>query len=148
MHQLLICKVHAPVVLLLPMQTEVQSLKTRLADRAALSAPGFGSSAILAAAAADPSSPGNSSVPHLPAISTAGSGPVPSSAGAVGSAEADTLAWIDGLAQEINENVEERINLQKALFELEDINVCNKYELQNIENMLRTGVAHKNAANS
>lgn len=41
--------------------------------------------------------------------------------------------------QEINENVEERINLQKALFELEDINVCNQYELQNIEDMLKAG---------
>jgi hypothetical protein len=44
------------------------------------------------------------------------------------------------LLQEINENVEERINLQKALFELEDINVCNQYELQNIEDMLQAGV--------
>lgn len=39
--------------------------------------------------------------------------------------------------QEINDNVEERINLQKALFELEDVNVCNKYELQNIDDMLK-----------
>ncbi len=38
--------------------------------------------------------------------------------------------------QEINENVEERINLQEALFELEDINVCNRYELQAIEEAL------------
>jgi hypothetical protein len=43
--------------------------------------------------------------------------------------------------QEINENVEERINLQKALFELEDINVCNQYELQSIEDMLKAGAA-------
>lgn len=46
-----------------------------------------------------------------------------------------------GALQEINENVEERINLQKALFELEDINVCNQYELQNIEDMLTAGAA-------
>lgn len=39
--------------------------------------------------------------------------------------------------QEINDNVEERINLQKALFELEDVNVCNKYELQNIEDSIK-----------
>ena len=44
----------------------------------------------------------------------------------------DQLSWIDNLASEINENVEERINLQKALFELEDVNVCNKFELKNI----------------
>ena len=56
--------------------------------------------------------------------------------GSVSIAEADTLAWIDNLVQEVNENIEERINLQKALFELEDINVCNQYELQNLEEML------------
>jgi hypothetical protein len=48
---------------------------------------------------------------------------------------------VAGALQEINENVEERINLQKALFELEDINVCNQYELQNIEDMLKAGAA-------
>lgn len=48
----------------------------------------------------------------------------------------DQLSWIDSLASEINENVEERINLQKALFELEDVNVCNKFELKNINDYL------------
>lgn len=53
--------------------------------------------------------------------------------------DADTLAWLDAMATDINENVEERINLQKALFELEDINVCNKYELASINEMLDAG---------
>jgi kinesin family protein 18/19 len=37
-------------------------------------------------------------------------------------------AWLDALSDDINENVEERINIQKALFELEDINNQNVYE--------------------
>lgn len=53
--------------------------------------------------------------------------------------EADQISWIDALATEINENVEERINLQKALFELEDLNVCNKFELKNLEECLTSG---------
>ena len=48
----------------------------------------------------------------------------------------DQLSWIDHLASEINENVEERINLQKALFEIEDVNVCNKFELKNLDECL------------
>lgn len=48
----------------------------------------------------------------------------------------DQLSWIDNLATEINENVEERINLQKALFELEDVNICNNFELKNVEDHL------------
>lgn len=43
------------------------------------------------------------------------------------------------MAAEINENVEERINLQKALFELEDLNVCNKFELKQLDECLATG---------
>lgn len=37
-------------------------------------------------------------------------------------------AWLDALSDDINENVDERINIQKALFELEDINAQNVYE--------------------
>ena len=48
----------------------------------------------------------------------------------------DQLSWIDHLASEINENVEERINLQKALFEIEDVNVCNRFELKNLDECL------------
>jgi len=36
--------------------------------------------------------------------------------------------WLDVLSDDINENVEERINIQKALFELEDVNAQNVYE--------------------
>ncbi|CAD7701798.1 unnamed protein product, partial [Ostreobium quekettii] len=57
--------------------------------------------------------------------------------------EADQIAWIDALATEINENVEERVNLQKALFELEDLNVCNKFELKNVEDHLSAGCLSK-----
>jgi len=53
--------------------------------------------------------------------------------------EAAQMKWLDDLSSEINENTEERINLQKALFELEDTNVCNKCELQHLENYLQSG---------
>ncbi|GAQ83814.1 Kinesin-like protein [Klebsormidium nitens] len=43
------------------------------------------------------------------------------------------LAWLDVLSTEISENVDERINLQKALFELEDITLENRNEVEQIE---------------
>ena len=46
----------------------------------------------------------------------------------------DGLTWLNTLSHDINENVEERINLQKALFELEDKNSYNHYELQQLDN--------------
>lgn len=46
----------------------------------------------------------------------------------------DGLSWLDTLSCDINENVEERINLQKALFELEDKNSHNHCELQQLDN--------------
>lgn len=46
----------------------------------------------------------------------------------------DGLSWLDTLSCEINENVEDRINLQKALFELEDKNSHNHCELQQLDN--------------
>mgnify|MGYP000140797259 FL=1 len=46
----------------------------------------------------------------------------------------DGLSWLNTLSHDINENVEERINLQKALFELEDKNSYNHYELQQLDN--------------
>lgn len=102
------------------LQSEVQQLRGMLADRAPVPAS---LSAGSAAAAGAPGGAGSAS-----ASSAASPG--------VSSLEADALAWIDGLVQEVNDNIEERINLQKALFELEDINVCNQYELQNLEDML------------
>eukprot|EP00775_Hariotina_reticulata_P010422 gene10422-10580_t len=106
------------------LQNEVQSLKSRLAERHP------GPSTMPASEAADGAGGGG----HL--LNAGSSGGSGAAGAAVNSSDSDLLAWIDGLAQEINDNVEERINLQKALFELEDINVCNKYELQNIESML------------
>lgn len=47
------------------------------------------------------------------------------------------MKWLDNLSSELNENTEERINLQKALYELEDMNVCIKCELQQLENYLQ-----------
>ncbi|GFH24167.1 kinesin motor domain-containing protein [Haematococcus lacustris] len=51
--------------------------------------------------------------------------PSPNSAGRLnmGAAEDELLSCIDGLVQDMNENIEERINLQKALFEIEDANL-------------------------
>jgi hypothetical protein len=107
-------------VLCTVLQSEVQQLRGMLADRAPV--PGSLSAGSSAAAGGAGGAGGAS------ASSAASPG--------VSSLEADALAWIDGLVQEVNDNIEERINLQKALFELEDINVCNQYELQNLEDML------------
>ncbi|KAL3678138.1 hypothetical protein R1sor_021094 [Riccia sorocarpa] len=51
----------------------------------------------------------------------------------------DELSWLDVLSQNINENVEERINLQKALFELEDTNLHNRTELQKLDDLIAEG---------
>jgi kinesin family protein 18/19 len=120
------------------LQTEVQSLRAKLAPAGdASSGPSFtGSPGAGPHGAAAPRGPGAGAA-QSPA-DAAGKGGA-AGAGAGGSGEADTLSWLDALATEINENVEERINLQKALYELEDINVCNKYELQNIQEMLDAG---------
>ena len=48
----------------------------------------------------------------------------------------DELSWLDVLSHDINENVEERINLQKALFELEDMNLHNRAELQQLDELI------------
>jgi hypothetical protein len=39
----------------------------------------------------------------------------------------------------MNDNIEERINLQKALFELEDLTVSSKYELRALQDFLESG---------
>ncbi|KAF6258961.1 hypothetical protein COO60DRAFT_1058731 [Scenedesmus sp. NREL 46B-D3] len=125
------------------LQTEVQSLKARLADKPP--AAGLAGSSEAAARGAGSCLPDDSRAGPGPASSAcavgADCGALSSGAAVCSSAEAETLAWIDALAQEINENVEERINLQKALFELEDINVCNQYELQHIEDVLAAEAA-------
>ena len=43
------------------------------------------------------------------------------------------------LSQDMNENIEERINLQKALFEIEDANLFNRYELKQLDEFLEAG---------
>ncbi|XP_031256409.1 kinesin-like protein KIN-8B isoform X3 [Pistacia vera] len=45
----------------------------------------------------------------------------------------DELSWLNILSHEISENVQERINLQKALFELEETNLRIRSELQHLD---------------
>ena len=47
-----------------------------------------------------------------------------------GGGETSELRYLNKLANDINTNVEERINLQKDIFELEDMNVKNRLALQ------------------
>lgn len=54
----------------------------------------------------------------------------------------DELSWLDVLSHDINENVEERINLQKALFELEDMNLHNRAELQQLDELIADPVGY------
>jgi kinesin family protein 18/19 len=48
----------------------------------------------------------------------------------------DELSWLNGLSQETSENVQERINLQKALFELDETNLHNRNELQRLDDSI------------
>lgn len=48
----------------------------------------------------------------------------------------DELSGLNILSQETSENVQERINLQKALFELEDTNLHNHAELQQLDDAI------------
>ncbi|XP_010271540.1 PREDICTED: kinesin-like protein KIN-8B isoform X2 [Nelumbo nucifera] len=48
----------------------------------------------------------------------------------------DELSWLDVLSRETSENVQERINLQKALFELEETNIRNRIELQHLDDAI------------
>ncbi|KAI7739147.1 hypothetical protein M8C21_023367 [Ambrosia artemisiifolia] len=45
----------------------------------------------------------------------------------------DELSWLNILSQETSENVQERINLQKAVYELEETNLKNRTELQHLD---------------
>lgn len=49
---------------------------------------------------------------------------------------ADDTSWLNVLSHEISENVQERINLQKALFELEETNLRNRTELQHLDDAI------------
>ncbi len=135
------------------LNSEVQALRTKLATSAPSAAGAGGASSSSSAAAAGNGGgggaavavPGGQLVPESSVASSvggrAGEAAAAGAAGAPvgGDGGVETLAWLDSLATKINDNVEERINLQKALFELEDINVCNTYELKNIEEMLEAG---------
>ncbi|XP_073014172.1 kinesin-like protein KIN-8B, partial [Typha latifolia] len=48
----------------------------------------------------------------------------------------DELSWLNVLSRETSENVQERINLQKALFELEETNRRNRIELQHLDDAI------------
>lgn len=48
----------------------------------------------------------------------------------------DELSWLNILSSETSENVQERINLQKALFELEETNIRNRTELQQLDDSI------------
>ncbi|KAL4179996.1 hypothetical protein AMTRI_Chr13g122990 [Amborella trichopoda] len=48
----------------------------------------------------------------------------------------DELSWLNVLSHETSENVQERINLQKALFELEEMNLRNRFELQHLDDAI------------
>ncbi|KAK4367896.1 hypothetical protein RND71_011688 [Anisodus tanguticus] len=48
----------------------------------------------------------------------------------------DELSSLDTLSHETSENVHERINLQKALFEIEEMNISNRNELQNLDDAI------------
>ncbi|KAK4346717.1 hypothetical protein RND71_033056 [Anisodus tanguticus] len=48
----------------------------------------------------------------------------------------DELSSLDTLSHETSENVHERINLQKALFEIEEMNISNRNELQNLDDVI------------
>ncbi|WOK99572.1 kinesin-like protein KIN-8B [Canna indica] len=46
------------------------------------------------------------------------------------------LSWLNILSSGTSENVQERINLQKALFELEETNIRNRIELQHLDDVI------------
>lgn len=48
----------------------------------------------------------------------------------------DELSWLNILSRKTSENVQERINLQKALFELEETNLKNRTELQHLDDAI------------
>ncbi|XP_016899280.2 kinesin-like protein KIN-8B isoform X3 [Cucumis melo] len=48
----------------------------------------------------------------------------------------DELSWLDIVSHEISENVQERINLQKAMSELEETNLNNRSELQRLDDII------------
>ncbi|XP_010518835.1 PREDICTED: kinesin-like protein KIN-8B [Tarenaya hassleriana] len=56
------------------------------------------------------------------------------------------VSWLDALSHQISENVQDRINLQKALFELEETNLRNRTELQHLDDAIVKQVTEKEQA--
>ncbi|RZR93195.1 hypothetical protein BHM03_00021639, partial [Ensete ventricosum] len=54
----------------------------------------------------------------------------------VETAAGNELSWLNILSRETSENVQERINLQKALFEIEETNIRNRTELQHLDDAI------------
>ncbi|KAI3903536.1 hypothetical protein MKW98_032190 [Papaver atlanticum] len=48
----------------------------------------------------------------------------------------DEPSWLNVLSHQTSENVQDRINLQKALFELEETNLHNRIELQHLDDSI------------
>lgn len=67
--------------------------------------------------------------------------PVPATASLHKVSELERLRWLNKMSGDISANSEARINLQKALLELEDATVCNKAELLQLEEYLQVGGA-------
>lgn len=55
----------------------------------------------------------------------------------------DELSWLDIVSHEISENVQERINLQKAMSELEETNLNNRSELQQLDDIIAKHQVHR-----
>ncbi|XP_073294029.1 kinesin-like protein KIN-8B isoform X1 [Primulina huaijiensis] len=48
----------------------------------------------------------------------------------------DEISWLNALSQETSENVQDRINLHKALIELDETNLRNRKELQHLDDAI------------
>lgn len=60
----------------------------------------------------------------------------------------EALGWVDSLANEMNENIEERINLQKAKLELQDLMLNNRYEQERLTEQIEAGAGSEFAFGS
>ncbi|KAL3844692.1 hypothetical protein ACJIZ3_002095 [Penstemon smallii] len=56
----------------------------------------------------------------------------------------DEISWLNAMSQETSENVQERINLQKAVIELEETNLRNRKELQHLDDAIAKQQATEN----
>ncbi|XP_073150852.1 kinesin-like protein KIN-8B [Henckelia pumila] len=56
----------------------------------------------------------------------------------------DEISWLNALSQETSENVQDRINLQKALIELDETNLRNRKELQHLDDAIAKQQAIEN----